>query len=193
MKKNITELLLIIDESGSMFSLRQETIGELNAFIKAQQKQNTETRLTVVFFNTNTSVAYEHVDINTMTLLDETSYQPNGLTALFDAIGTGIITLNSYLDEMPKSKQPSKVMVAIMTDGLENASKQFSQTTIHQMIEHQINNHSWEFYFIASNIDSKPAASSIGIDVKQYIHRNTLVDGMHYFFSDLIKKTGPMC
>lgn len=167
MKKNITELLLIIDESGSMFSLRQETIGELNAFIKAQQKQNTETRLTVVFFNTNTRVAYEHVDINTMTLLDETSYQPNGLTALFDAIGTGIITLNSYLDEMPKSKQPSKVMVAIMTDGLENASKQFSQTTIHQMIEHQINNHSWEFYFIASNIDSKPAASSIGIDVKQ--------------------------
>lgn len=85
MKKNITELLLIIDESGSMFSLRQETIGELNAFIKAQQKQNTETRLTVVFFNTNTRVAYEHVDINTMTLLDETSYQPNGLTALFDA------------------------------------------------------------------------------------------------------------
>lgn len=189
MKENFTELLLIIDESGSMQSLRKETLEELNNFIKEQQEQDGETRLTVIFFNTRINVVYKRVDINYVEPLDESFYRPNGMTALLDVIGTGIDALGDTLNKIPEPERPSKVLVAIMTDGMENESKLYSRAKIREMITHQTEKYSWEFNFLAANIDAKETAMSMGIDSERATQFDANVDGLHACFCAMRKMT----
>lgn len=158
-----TDIICIIDRSGSMGSIKNDAIGGFNTFIDAQQKVPGTASVTLVLFDHEYLVPYSNIDIRQVNLLDDTTYQPRGNTALFDAIGKTINDTNERLDKMIDSDKPEKVIVCILTDGEENSSHEFKSHQIKEMIEKQKNEKKWEFAFLAANQDAFAAAQSMGI------------------------------
>ena len=134
-----------------MNAMKEEAIGGINAFLESQQKLPGEARLTLVLFDREYIVAHDGVPIKDVPPLDSHSYVPRGTTALLDAIGRTINTIGERLDRTPESERPGKVIVAILTDGLENASQEFKRKEIFKMIKHQRDVYSWEFVSLAPN------------------------------------------
>lgn len=157
MDNNYTHILFILDNSASMSGLREDAINGFNEFVKEQQKLDGKCRLDTLRFSTPDSLEYinEHEDINDVEEISGDVYTADGWsTALLDAIGKGIDDLGEKLREMPKSDRPSKVMINIFTDGLENSSQKFNATRIKQMIDHQEEVYDWEFVFLAADLDA---------------------------------------
>jgi uncharacterized protein YegL len=167
--KNLTEIVVILDESGSMSSIRGDTIGGFNTFLNDQKESSDgQARLTLVTFSSLVRTPIDSRDIREVEPLTELSYRPGGGTALLDAIGLTIERLeDKYTDEEDKSKIPGKVIFAIITDGEENTSKTYvRKNQIAQMIKHQTNRHGWEFAFLGANLDAVAEGRSIGISMK---------------------------
>ena len=158
MKKNLTEMVFILDRSGSMQSLTNDTIGGFNSMIDGQKKEDGEAYVTTVLFDDNYELLHDHVDITTK------EYYARGCTALLDAIGKTINSIGSRLSATPEDERPDKVMFVITTDGFENASKEFSKSTVKEMIEHQQEKYSWTFMFLGANMDAVGEAASLGIN-----------------------------
>lgn len=163
MKDNLTELIFILDRSGSMSSMTQEAIGGFNAFLEEQKKAPGEANLTLVLFDHEYSVVHNGRNIKTCECLDDKTYVPRGTTALLDAVGRTIDDVGKRLAATPESERPSKVLVAILTDGLENASRDYQRAKINEMISHQTNKYSWQFLFLAANQDAIAEGISLGI------------------------------
>ena len=159
---NVTELVIIIDSSGSMHRLKEDVIGGFNALIE-EQKKDGYTKVTTIVFNDKVHFVHEAVDIKEIKPLDDKSYCPSGCTALLDAIGEGIALTKAKHAKLSESELPAHTIFSIMTDGLENASKEYRYDQIKEMIELQ-KKCGWEFLFQAANIDTVREATRLGID-----------------------------
>jgi len=161
--KNLTEIVIIIDRSGSMHHLQEETITGFNVFLDEQQKLEGKALLTLVQFDDQYELIHDAVNVQDVPLLNEETYRPRGYTALLDAIGKTVSTVGDRLKGTPEGKRPSKVIFLIITDGYENDSKEFGRSAIKKMISHQEDKYSWKFTFMGANQDSIVEGASIGI------------------------------
>ncbi len=161
--KNKTDITIILDRSGSMQSVKDDTIGGFNNFLGEQQKVEGEASLSLVQFDDQYEVVYEDKDINVADRLTEATFQPRGSTALFDAAGRTINAVGRRLAALSEAERPDKVLLVIMTDGFENASREFTAAEISKMINHQRDVYKWEFMFIGANQDAVLSAQEIGI------------------------------
>lgn len=169
MKDNLTEIILILDRSGSMCPLTRDTIGGFNSFIENQKKVDGEAKITTVLFNEEYKLLHDGVDINDISPLTETEYITGGMTALYDAVGKTINNVGVRLSGTAEEERPSKVIVVIITDGEENSSREFTKDKVKEMITHQTEKYNWEFVFLGANIDSASVGSGIGISVDRSI------------------------
>ena len=180
MNNNFVELVFILDASGSMYSLTDDTIGSYNSLLEEQKNQDGECIVSTVIFNHNIKVVHDRVDIKNVAPLTKSDYQPGGCTALYDAVGSTIDNIGKKLSDTPEEDRPCKVMVVIVTDGLENASREYTSKDVKSRIEHQRDKYNWDFNFIGANIDVEEAAQDIGIST---------MDAMTYTASDIGTKS----
>ncbi|MDB9495550.1 VWA domain-containing protein [Spirulina subsalsa CS-330] len=166
MKPGFAEIICIIDRSGSMNSIKSDAIGGFNAFLEEQKKLPSEANLTYIQFDTEYEVVHENKPLKAVDPIDKNVFIPRGATALLDAIGKTLDATGKRLAHTPEKNKPEKVIVVILTDGHENASTQYNQSKIKEMISHQREQYSWEFIFLAANQDAFSEATKIGIDAK---------------------------
>ncbi|MBN2266755.1 MAG: VWA domain-containing protein [Candidatus Babeliaceae bacterium] len=163
MKKNLTELVFVLDRSGSMAGLESDTIGGFNALLEKQKKADGEANVTTLLFDDCMELLHDRISIKGVAPITDRDYYVRGSTALLDAIGFAINKIVNVQRQTAKEEQASKVMFVITTDGMENASKEYTYGRIKQMIEHQKSKYQWEFLFLGANIDAVKTAVSFGI------------------------------
>jgi hypothetical protein len=166
MNKKLTEIAYILDRSGSMQPLVESAISGFNTFLKDQQETPGEANFTLVLFDDEYLLHADRSPIAEVRPLDANTYVPRASTALLDSIGRTIDNIGNKLSKIPKKDRPGKVIVAIYTDGYENASTDYTVQKISKMIRHQTDNYGWEFLFLAANEDAIATAASYGIDRK---------------------------
>ncbi len=164
MKDTLTELVFILDRSGSMARLTSDTIGGFNSMIEEQKKEAGEAYVTTVLFDNAYEVLHDRVPLENVKPLTNKEYYARGSTALLDAVGRTINTVGAKLAAEPEEERPGKVIIVITTDGMENASREFRRDQIKQMISHQQDKYSWNFIFLGANMDAVSEARSLGID-----------------------------
>ena len=163
MKENLTELVFILDESGSMSSLVSDTIGGFNSLIEKQKKEEGECIVSTVLFNQSQKVVHDRVSLNEITEMTDKEYCPGGTTALVDAMGRAIHHIGNVHKYARQEDRPDYTIFIITTDGMENASSQYSADKIRSMVEHQKAKYGWEFMFLGANIDAIETAQRYGI------------------------------
>ena len=157
-----TEIIFVIDASGSMAHLASDTIGGFNGFIENQKALEGKATLTTVLFNSSWRILHDGVDIHEVNPMTKSDYMAGGMTAMLDAIGEVINRVQDRHDELGAEK-PEEVLFVITTDGEENSSRTFKKSQIEKMIKHQTNGHGWKFMFLGANMDAVKEAESIGI------------------------------
>ena len=187
MKSNLTEIIFILDRSGSMSGLENDTIGGYNSFLDSQRKVEGEAKVTTVLFDDKYTVLYNGVDINNVYPLTENEYFARGTTALLDAIGRSIVDVGVRLKETVEDERPSKVIFVITTDGHENASQEFTYKKINEMISHQQSKYSWEFIFLGANIDAIKEAENLGIRASRATNYIADSHGTEVVYSSLVE------
>jgi len=163
MKKNLTELVFILDRSGSMGGLEQDTIGGFNAMLTRQKEQEGEANVTTILFDHEVQLLHDRFPLKAVAPLTEKDYYVRGCTALLDAIGYGVEKMANIQRHLPEDERAEKVIFVITTDGLENASKRFSYEKIRRMIEREKEQYGWEFLFLGANMDAVKEAARFGI------------------------------
>ncbi|UCH26027.1 MAG: VWA domain-containing protein [Trueperaceae bacterium] len=158
-----TEIIAIIDRSGSMRTIKEEAIGGFNAFVDAQMQVPGEAALTLVLFDHESALAYQARGLDDAPRLNEQNYIPRGTTALLDAIGLAVDQAGQRFAAMAESDRPGKVIVCILTDGIENASDIYSRNQVAEMIKHQHEVYKWEFVFLAADQDAFEVGSRLNI------------------------------
>ena len=164
MKKNLTELVFILDRSGSMAGLENDTIGGFNSMIAKQRKEPGEAYVSTILFDNHREVIHDRVDIHKIHPMTQEQYYVRGSTALLDAIGNSIRHIANVHKYAREEDRPEKTLFIITTDGMENASHEYSYERVRQMIEHEKEKHGWEFIFLGANIDAAKEAARFGID-----------------------------
>ena len=163
MKTNLTELVFILDRSGSMGGLENDTIGGFNSMLTKQQAEPGACRITTVLFDNQYEILHDRIDIKAVSPITEQEYYVRGSTALLDAVGRTIHKINGVQKNTAEEYRAEKVLFVITTDGMENASREFDYGKIKSMIEHQKSKYGWEFIFLGANIDAVDVASRFGI------------------------------
>ena len=160
---SITELVLILDRSGSMASLVSDTIGGFNAMIEKQKQTPGTVLVSTVLFDHESVVLHDRVPLEQVRPMTEDDYTPRGATALFDAVGDAIHHIGNVHKYARREDVPTKTLFVITTDGMENASRRRDRAKIKAMIERQTDRYGWEFLFLGANIDAAETAEGIGI------------------------------
>ena len=163
MKDNLTELVFILDRSGSMGGLESDTIGGFNTMLAKQQAEPGECRITTVLFDNQYETLHDRIDIKAVSAITEREYFVRGQTALLDAVGRTINKIGGVQKNTSEDYRAEKVLFVITTDGMENASREFNYDTIKSMIERQKSKYGWEFIFLGANIDAVEVAGRFGI------------------------------
>ncbi|ETP70945.1 hypothetical protein UYO_3114 [Lachnospiraceae bacterium JC7] len=163
MKENLTELVFILDRSGSMSGLESDTIGGFNSMIRKQQKETGEAIVSTVLFDDVSEVIHDRVKITDVKQMTEEDYYVRGCTALLDAVGGAIHHIGNVHKYARDEDRPAKTLFVITTDGLENASRNYSFGDVKLMIERQKEKYGWEFLFLGANIDAIEVAGNMGI------------------------------
>ena len=163
MKKGLTELVMILDRSGSMAGMEADTIGGFNAMIEKQKKEGGEAIVSVVLFDDRQDVVCDRTDIAKVEPMTESVYYVRGSTALLDAVGGAIHHIGNVHKYARNEDVPEKTVFFITTDGMENASRRYSYDKVKRMIERQEERYGWEFIFMGANIDAVKEAGRIGI------------------------------
>lgn len=169
MKNNLTELVFILDKSGSMGGLEKDTIGGFNTMLKKQKELSDECRITTVLFDNRYEVLHDRIDIRGVELITEKEYCVGGSTALLDAMGKTISKIISVQKNTTPEYRADKVLFVIITDGEENSSREYSVTRIREMVEHQKTKYGWEFIFLGANIDAIETAGRFGISADRAV------------------------
>ncbi len=164
MHNNITELVFILDRSGSMSGLEGDTIGGFNAMLKKQRSQEGKVLVSTVLFSTKSTVLHDRADIATVPDMTSADYLPGGCTALMDALGDAIRHIRLVHKYARPEDVPAHTLFVITTDGMENASHRYFSDDIKALIETQKKEHGWEFLFRGANIDAVETASRYGIE-----------------------------
>lgn len=163
MRENLTEIVFILDRSGSMSGLESDTIGGFNSMIAKQQKEEGEAIVSTVLFDDETDVIHDRVAIGDVKKLTEEDYYVRGCTALLDAVGGAIHHIGNVHKYAREEDRPAKTLFIITTDGLENASRHYSFKDVKRQIKRQQEKYNWEFIFLGANIDAIEVAGSMGI------------------------------
>ncbi len=162
MKKNLTEIVFILDRSGSMNGLESDTIGGFNSVIEKQKKESGDALVSTILFDDVSETLHDRVNVKEISPLTSRDYYVRGCTALFDAVGTAISHIKTVHEKTPEEDVPEHTLFIITTDGLENASREYSSAMVKKMIEQQ-KERGWEFIFLGANIDAVKTAESVGI------------------------------
>ncbi|MBE7067234.1 MAG: VWA domain-containing protein [Ruminococcaceae bacterium] len=182
MKNNITELVFILDKSGSMTGLESDTIGGFNSMIERQKKQDGECYVSTVLFDSESKVLHDRVKLSTVPLMTDNDYVVGGCTALVDAIGGAIQHIKNIHKYAREEDVPEHTMFVITTDGLENASHTYTSNQVKKMIEHQKEKYGWEFLFIGANIDAVETAERYGISKDRAVNYNADKQGTQVLY-----------
>ncbi len=169
-QNNITELVFILDRSGSMAGLESDTIGGFNAMIEKQKKQDSPCYVSTLLFDDVSEVLHDRIKLNDVPKMTEQDYTVRGCTALIDAIGDAIRHIGNIHKYARPQDVPAHTMFVITTDGQENASHRYDATTVKKMIEQQKEKYGWEFLFIGANIDAVETAARYGIDRERAVN-----------------------
>ncbi len=176
-KKECTELVFILDRSGSMSGLESDTIGGYNSLLAKQQKEPGEALLTTVLFDDRVELLHDRLNLREMVPITDQEYYVRGTTALLDAVGITISKIVDQTRRTPKEEQSKHTLFVITTDGMENASREFSYEQVRRMIEHQKSRYNWEFLFLGANIDAVAAAERFGICEDRAVNYNADIQG----------------
>ena len=163
MRENLTELVFILDRSGSMGGLESDTIGGFNSMINKQQKEDGEAVVSTVLFDDQCDVIHDRVPIGDVKKLTDKEYYVRGCTALLDAVGGAINHIGNVHKYAREEDRPAMTLFIITTDGLENASRRYTFKDVKKMISHQQEKYNWEFIFLGANIDAIEVAGNMGI------------------------------
>ena len=196
MRKGLTELVFIIDRSGSMAGLESDTIGGFNAMIEKQKKADGTAYVSTVLFSTDCKVIHDRVGLHKVAPMTDEDYQVGGCTALLDAIGKAIHHIGNVHKYARPEDVPEHTIFVITTDGMENASHRYSSQDIKAKIKRQTEKYGWEFIFLAANIDAVETAENIGIRRERaanYRQTNKGVERSYYAMSEAITTVRNCC
>ncbi len=185
MKNNITELVFILDRSGSMSGLEADTIGGFNSMIEKQKKQDGCCYVSTVLFDNVSEVLYDRVKLGDIPKMTENDYTVRGCTALIDAIGGAIHHIGNIHKYARPEDVPEHTMFVITTDGMENASRRYNSYQVKKMIQRQKEKYGWEFLFIGANIDAVETAARYGIDKDRAVNYNADGQGTHIVYESV--------
>lgn len=169
MKKNLTELVFILDKSGSMGGLERDTIGGYNSMLEKQRLEDGECIITTALFDNCYELLHDRIDIRAVKPITEDEYFVGGTTALLDAIGRTVKKIETAQKNTAEEYRAEKVMFVIITDGEENASRRYSAPQVREMISCQKEKFGWEFIFLGANIDAVETARRFGIDADRAV------------------------
>ena len=169
MRKGLTELVMILDRSGSMRGLEADTIGGFNSMIEKQKKEDGEAYVSVVLFDDRTEVLYDRADLQRVEPMTDRQYYVRGCTALLDAVGEAIHHIGNAHKYARPEDVPEKTIFIITTDGMENASRRYGYDQVRRMIEQQKERYHWEFMFLGANIDAVKEAARFGISASRAV------------------------
>ena len=170
MRKGLTEVVFILDRSGSMSGLEADTIGGFNSMIAKQKKEEGEAYISTVLFDDQTEVLYDRVPIHRVEPMNDNQYYVRGCTALLDALGGAIRHIGNVHKYAREEDRPEKTLFIITTDGMENASHKYSYDKVKKMVERQKKEYGWEFLFLGANIDAIEVAGRFGIAANRAIN-----------------------
>lgn len=177
MKKGLTELVFILDRSGSMSGLERDTIGGYNAMLEKQKSEPGEVLITTVLFDDRYELLHDRINIRGIEPITDKEYFVRGSTALLDAVGKTINKIGNVQKHTTKDERAEQVMFVITTDGMENASREFTYEKVRQMIENQKSKYGWEFIFLGANIDAISTAERFGISKDRATNYNADSEG----------------
>lgn len=185
MKNNVTELVFILDRSGSMSGLEADTIGGFNSMIKKQRAEDGECYVSTVLFDNESEVLHDRVKLADVPQMTEKDYTVRGCTALIDAIGGAIKHISNIHKYARPEDVPEHTMFVITTDGQENASRRYTSGEVKKMIEQQKEQHGWEFLFIGANIDAVETAARYGISEDRAVNYNADGEGTNIMYNSV--------
>lgn len=166
MRENLTEMVFVLDRSGSMSGLAADTIGGFNELIEKQKEIEGRAYVTTVLFDHEYEVLHDHVALEEVAPLTDKEYFARGSTALLDAVGRTIDAVGTRLAAAAEEERPAHVVFVITTDGMENSSREYTAQRVRGMIEHQQQKYSWQFVFLGANMDAVSEARKLGISAK---------------------------
>lgn len=181
MDMDLTEIIFLLDRSGSMSGLEKDTIGGFNSFIKKQRELEGKTNVTTVLFDDKYEILWNGIDAGKARLTGR-EYYVRGGTALLDAVGKTILDVGYRLAETPEEKRPARIIFVITTDGMENSSREFTYKKVKELILYQQQKYKWEFIFLGANIDASREAGNIGIDKDNAFSFEASEDGVKYMY-----------
>lgn len=176
------QIICILDRSGSMSDLAEDTIGGYNSFLEKQKQTPGKVEVTTVLFDNEYEKIADRVDLNEISELTSEEYYARGTTALLDAIGRTLTDVSGKMEKEKICPEKRRVLVLIMTDGLENASVEYNKATVKAMIEQTTENYHWNYIFMGANIDSVSEAESIGISKKHAMNYSADSKGVRRTF-----------
>ena len=185
MKKNLTELVMILDRSGSMAGLEEDTIGGYNGMLRKQREAEGEVLVSTVLFDNQSEVLYDRVPLEKMPEMTDKEYYVQGCTALLDAIGGAIHHIGNVHKYARDEDRPEKTIFVITTDGMENASHSYTYDRVKQMVERQKEKYGWEFLFLGANIDAIETAGRFGISADRATNYNSDSEGTKIIYEEL--------
>lgn len=189
-KNGITELVFVLDRSGSMSGLESDTIGGFNAMIEKQKKQDGECYVSTVLFDNVSEVLHDRVKLSDIKPMTDKEYTVRGCTALIDAIGGAIHHIGNVHKYARNEDVPEHTVFVITTDGMENASHKYSSDKVKRMIERQKEQYGWEFLFIGANIDAVETAAQYGISKDRAVNYNADEVGTHILYESVSAVVG---
>lgn len=169
MKKGLTEIVFILDRSGSMSGLEADTIGGYNSMLEKQKKEEGEALFSTVLFDDRIEVLHDRENIGKVKKITDKEYYVRGCTALLDAVGGAIHHINRVQKEMPDDERPEKTLFIITTDGMENASRKYTYEKVKKMVDKRKEKNQWEFIFLGANIDAVEVAGRFGVDASRAV------------------------
>ncbi len=190
-ENNLTEIVFIIDRSGSMSGLEKDTIGGYNSFIEKQKKEEGEALISTVLFSNSSEVIHDRVPLDNVNPMTEKEYVPMGCTALIDAMGDAIRHIRTIHKYARKEDVPAKTIFVITTDGMENASRKYTSDEVKKMVKEQTAA-GWEFLFLGANIDAVETARAYGISEDRAATYNCDASGVNLNFSVISNTVGAM-
>ncbi len=183
MENNITELVFILDRSGSMAGLEGDTVGGFNAMLEKQKQEPGECLVSTVLFDNESTVLHDRIPLRDVPAMTEKDYRVGGCTALLDALGGAIHHIGNIHKYARKEDVPARTVFVVTTDGMENASRRYTAEKVKQMIAHEKEKYGWEFLFLAANIDAVQTAARYGIGADRAVNYHADRQGTDVVFS----------